>query len=126
MFCLFLLYNEFILDIRSQSADENNALIIQLRKIKCVGFRSSSPEELKLLFAVKLRFLMAFVLVGSPQYTVVLLRLLSTTRQNTVMLVINLKWFFACFVFRTFFFQNVSLHYVKIFFFAWTKSHLTE
>lgn len=67
-----------------------------------LDFTIHLQSNLNLLFAVKLSFLMAFVLVGSSQYTVVLLRLLSRTRQNTVMLVINLKWFSACFVFRTF------------------------
>lgn len=92
MFFLFLFYNKFILDIKCHSADRNNALIIQVRKISMLDFTTNLQSDLNLPFAVKLRFLMGFVLVGSPQYTVVLLRLLSRTRQNTVMLVINLKW----------------------------------
>lgn len=92
MFFLFLFYNKFMLDIKSRSADENNALIIQVRKITMLDFSKNLQSNLNLPFAVKLHFfLMCFVLVGSPQYAVVLLRLLSTKRQNTVILVINLK-----------------------------------
>lgn len=93
MFFSFLFYNKFVLDIKSCSADENNPLIIQVRKITMLEFSTNLQSNLNLPFAVKLRFLMGFVLVGSPQYAVVLLRLLSRTRQNTVMLVINLKRF---------------------------------
>lgn len=35
---------------------------------------------------------MGFVLVGNPQYSLVLLRLCSRTGQNAIMMVINLKW----------------------------------
>jgi len=93
MFFLFLFYNKYVLHIKSHSADENNALIIQVRKISTLDFTTDLQSNLNLPFAVKLCFLIDFVLVGSPQCTVVLLRLLSGTRQNTVMLVINLKCF---------------------------------
>lgn len=36
---------------------------------------------------------MGFVLVGNPQFSLVLLRLRSRTGQNAIMMVINLKWF---------------------------------
>lgn len=93
MFFLFLFCNKCMLDNKSHSADENNALIIQVRKISTLDFTTNLQSNLSLPFAVKLRFLMGFVLVGSPQYAVVLLRLLSRTRQNTVMLVVNFKCF---------------------------------
>lgn len=55
-----------MLDIKSRSADENNALIIQVRKITMLDFSKNLQSNLNLPFAVKLHFFTVFCFGWKP------------------------------------------------------------
>lgn len=56
----------FILDIKSRSGDESNALIIQVREISMLDLTANLQSNLNMPFAVKLRFFSGFSFDWKP------------------------------------------------------------